>query len=55
MCTDVVVRALRSARSLDLQKLVHEDMGAHCDAYPHSALGTLASPTPTSITGASPT
>jgi uncharacterized protein len=34
VCTDVVVRALRSARSLDLQKLVHEDMSAHFAAYP---------------------
>jgi len=35
VCTDVVVRALRSARSFDLQKLVHEDMGAHFSAYPN--------------------
>jgi uncharacterized protein YijF (DUF1287 family) len=34
VCTDVVVRALRSARSIDLQKLVHEDMAAHFKAYP---------------------
>jgi len=34
VCTDVVVRALRSARSLDLQVLVHEDMRAHFSAYP---------------------
>jgi uncharacterized protein YijF (DUF1287 family) len=34
VCTDVVVRALRVARSLDLQKLVHEDMSAHFAAYP---------------------
>jgi uncharacterized protein YijF (DUF1287 family) len=33
VCTDVVVRALRAARSLDLQKLVHEDMQAHFGAY----------------------
>jgi uncharacterized protein YijF (DUF1287 family) len=34
VCTDVIVRALRSARSLDLQQLVHEDMSAHFGAYP---------------------
>jgi uncharacterized protein len=34
VCTDVVVRALRAARSIDLQKLVHEDMTAHFKAYP---------------------
>jgi len=34
VCTDVIVRALRSARALDLQKLVHEDMAAHFRAYP---------------------
>lgn len=34
VCTDVVVRALRTARSLDLQVLVHEDMRAHFSAYP---------------------
>ena len=34
VCTDVVVRALRRARSLDLQVLVHEDMRAHFSAYP---------------------
>ena len=35
VCTDVVVRALRSARALDLQKLVHEDMSAHFRDYPN--------------------
>ncbi len=34
VCTDVVVRALRSARSMDLQKLVREDMTSHFNAYP---------------------
>lgn len=34
VCTDVVVRALRAARSLDLQKLVHEDLLAHRGDYP---------------------
>lgn len=32
-CTDVVVRALRSA-GYDLQKLIHEDMSAHFSLYP---------------------
>jgi uncharacterized protein len=34
VCTDVVIRALRSAWSVDLQKLVHEDMAANFAAYP---------------------
>lgn len=34
VCTDVVIRALRTAVQMDLQKLVHEDMKAHFDAYP---------------------
>lgn len=34
VCTDVIVRALRSARALDLQQLVHEDMSAHFHDYP---------------------
>lgn len=33
-CTDVIVRALRHA-GFDLQKLMHEDMLKHFDAYPH--------------------
>lgn len=33
-CTDVVVRALRSAYGMDLQKLVHEDMKEHFAEYP---------------------
>ena len=36
VCTDVVIRALRAARLLDLQKSVHEDMAAHWNAYPHA-------------------
>jgi uncharacterized protein YijF (DUF1287 family) len=35
VCTDVVIRALRAARSLDLQKAIHTDVVAHRDAYPH--------------------
>ncbi len=33
VCTDVVIRAYRAA-GIDLQKLVHEDMEHHFDAYP---------------------
>lgn len=35
VCTDVVVRALRVSRALDLQKALHEDMVAHRGDYPH--------------------
>ena len=35
VCTDVVVRALRAARGMDLQKLVHEDMRANAAVYPN--------------------
>jgi uncharacterized protein len=34
VCADVVIRAVRDALSLDLQKLVHEDMVENFDAYP---------------------
>ncbi len=34
VCTDVVIRAYRTALGLDLQKLVHEDMKAHFSKYP---------------------
>lgn len=34
VCTDVIVRALRTARGADLQKLVHEDMNTHFRDYP---------------------
>ena len=34
VCTDVVIRALRDARKVDLQKLVHEDMKANFAKYP---------------------
>lgn len=34
VCTDVVIRAFRSAHGLDLQKLVHEDMKSDFRAYP---------------------
>jgi uncharacterized protein YijF (DUF1287 family) len=44
VCTDVIVRALRVARSLDLQKLVHEDMRAHFQDYPSRRRWGLARP-----------
>ena len=34
VCTDVVIRAFRSALQIDLQKQVHEDMRAHFELYP---------------------
>lgn len=34
VCTDVVIRALRTSRGLDLQKAVHEDMRRHFASYP---------------------
>jgi uncharacterized protein YijF (DUF1287 family) len=34
VCTDVVIRALRDALGMDLQKLVHEDMKAAFSEYP---------------------
>ena len=46
VCTDVIVRALRTARAWDLQKLVHEDIKAHWDAYPHQRRWRLDRPDP---------
>jgi uncharacterized protein YijF (DUF1287 family) len=34
VCADVVVRALRAGRGIDLQKLVHDDMKQHFASYP---------------------
>lgn len=34
VCTDVVIRAMRSAINMDLQKLVHEDMKKNLSHYP---------------------
>ncbi len=34
VCTDVIIRALRDARKIDLQKLVHEDMKSNFSTYP---------------------
>lgn len=36
VCTDVVVRALRTALGMDLQQLVHEDMRHHFSRYPQN-------------------
>lgn len=36
VCSDVVVRALREAAAVDLQKAVHEDMRAAFSAYPQN-------------------
>ena len=35
VCADVIVRAVRDAWGLDLQRLVHEVMSRHFAAYPH--------------------
>jgi len=43
VCTDVVVRAYRSL-GIDLQRVVHEDMQAHFDAYPSERLWGLKGP-----------
>jgi uncharacterized protein YijF (DUF1287 family) len=44
VCTDVIVRALRAARGLDLQKAVNEDIRANWDAYPHQRRWGLDKP-----------
>ena len=36
VCTDVIIRALRDARKVDLQKLVHEDMKGSFAKYPQN-------------------
>jgi uncharacterized protein YijF (DUF1287 family) len=46
VCTDVIVRALRVARGLDLQRLVHEDIKANWDAYPNWKRWRLEKPDP---------
>src|SRR4030095_11827137 len=33
VCTDVVIRALRAARNVDLQQEIHRDIGANRPAY----------------------
>src|SRR5690242_2891757 len=44
VCADVVVRALRQSRELDLQKLVHEDMKAHWREYPNQRRWRMSRP-----------
>lgn len=34
VCTDVIIRALRDSNQMDLQQLVHQDMGKAFSAYP---------------------
>jgi len=34
VCTDVVIRALRKSKKMDLQKLVHDDMRKNFSKYP---------------------
>ena len=34
VCTDVIIRALRSAFKIDLQKLVHQDIKSNWSCYP---------------------
>jgi uncharacterized protein YijF (DUF1287 family) len=46
VCTDVIVRTLRTARGADLQRLVHEDLEAHWDDYPHQRRWGLSKPDP---------
>ena len=46
VCTDVIVRALRAARAIDLQEKVRDDMKAHWDAYPHPWRWRLSKPDP---------
>ena len=36
VCTDVIIRALRDARKVDLQELVHEDMKSSFAKYPQN-------------------
>lgn len=44
VCADVVVRAGRDAWRIDLQRLVHEDMGRAFSAYPSKRAWGLARP-----------
>jgi len=37
VCADVIIRAARDGLGIDLQRLVHEDMVKHFDAYPARA------------------
>ncbi len=44
VCTDVIVRALRDSRGLDLQELMHNDMRANFKAYPRKRQWLLGRP-----------
>ena len=46
VCSDVIVRALRTARGVDLQRLVHEDMKAHFIMYPSLIRWQMLGPDP---------
>ncbi len=46
VCTDVIVRALRVARAIDLQQRVNEELRAHWNAYPHPRAWNLRRPDP---------
>src|SRR5688500_10129871 len=46
VCTDVVVRALRLARGIDLQQRVNEELRTHWHAYPHPSAWNLRRPDP---------
>ena len=46
VCTDVIVRALRTARAIDLQQRVNEDLKANWDSYPHQRRWGLSKPDP---------
>jgi uncharacterized protein len=46
VCTDVVIRALRDARRIDLQRDVNADMKANWDAYPRRWQWRLRKPDP---------
>ena len=44
VCSDVIVRALRDARKMDLQELMHVDMEANFNKYPRKRKWLLARP-----------
>lgn len=46
VCTDVIVRALRRARGIDLQLEINRDLKSHWNAYPHRTRWRLTKPDP---------
>ncbi|HEY2858922.1 MAG TPA: DUF1287 domain-containing protein [Terracidiphilus sp.] len=46
VCADVIIRAGRDGLGLDLQKLVHDDIAAHFDAYPSHRVWAERGPDP---------